>query len=546
MCDIWTCSAGYDDCDRNASTGCEVNLLITTAHCGYCTNNCNLAHATSACVNGTCVIASCNVGYVNCDNITSNGCEVDVLTSTSNCGYCGHNCTCPHATAVCTSGVCAISPCDTGYADCDLTASSGCEVNIFSVINCGSCGNICSLPNAISTCPTGTCEVLSCLSPYGDCDGIASNGCEANLQTSASTCGTCAINCNNLANVNLVHCISGSCSIATCDSEYYDCDGTVSDGCEVNLYTTNNCGSCGSTCSSRSHSSVTCPAGTCQYSCNSGYADCNGSPTDGCETDITTSSHCGSCSNDCNGNNCNCGWTGCSCGGCFHGDEPVLLVNGEYRKVKNLLSGDRVYSLNEQNRIVEDEIIMMLHLDPNLTTEFCTIETVMNESLSVTCDHYMIVHGQKERYIRADRVKHNDMLYVHTTQNSVKLVAVKSVRRDFKIGYYTPKTFQGTLIVNGIATSCYVEIVKSIQQETIHFVLAPLRWYYRVLKQLSIQQPFKWQPTTRGYVFPINILTKNRRLILFLFQTSIGYQKMFATVLITIYFIRRVLKKFKS
>jgi len=52
---------------------------------------------------------------------------------------------------------------------------------------------------------------------------------------------------------------------------------------------------------------------------------------------------------------------------CFLGDSKVRLVNGDTKKISDLRSGMKVYSMNSHNEIMEDEVIIMLHLEPNET-----------------------------------------------------------------------------------------------------------------------------------------------------------------------------------
>jgi hypothetical protein len=52
---------------------------------------------------------------------------------------------------------------------------------------------------------------------------------------------------------------------------------------------------------------------------------------------------------------------------CFLGDSKVRLVNGDTKKISELRSGMKVYSMNSLNEIMEDEVVMMLHLEPNET-----------------------------------------------------------------------------------------------------------------------------------------------------------------------------------
>ena len=64
-----------------------------------------------------------------------------------------------------------------------------------------------------------------------------------------------------------------------------------------------NCGSCGNDCTTRHvTSSVACVSGQCSFPsmvCATGYQHCSSNAGDGCETDITQPSHCGSCGNAC-------------------------------------------------------------------------------------------------------------------------------------------------------------------------------------------------------------------------------------------------------
>ncbi|CAF1222581.1 unnamed protein product [Didymodactylos carnosus] len=542
-CDIFSCVNGYDDCDSNPSTGCETNLLISATNCGSCHNNCSLAHSTSACLNGSCVIAYCDLGYINCNGITSDGCEVNILTSATNCGHCGNVCNLTHASAVCSSGACAISSCDTAYGDCDGSAVTGCEKSLRTLTDCGLCGTACHLTNCAYTCSGGACAILTCNAGYANCDGVTSNGCEADL-TTVTTCGSC-ITCN-LAYAT-AGCSNQTCVISSCNSGYSNCDGIDSTGCEVNLYTTSHCGSCNYACPSYAHSSQSCSTGVCVMSCVTGYANCDGSITNGCEADLSSTSTCGSCSTSCaTGTSCNCLFTGCSCSGaCFHGDELVSMISGEYKKVKDLLSGDRVYSLNEQNQIIEDEIIMMVHKEPNTTVNFCVVETVLNHTVTVTCDHYFPTRGSAERFVTPAKLTPNNFLYVQDTGNKIQLISVKRIRQEAKIGFYTPATYQGIIFVNNIAASCYPEAMPTLKHETIHNILAPFRWWYTILKLCGVQQPFPYQ-STPGFRYPFNHVVDNAHLVFYLFQTSVIYQKIIGTVLLVVFATRFIWRRLQN
>jgi hypothetical protein len=120
------------------ATGC------TAPNCVSC--DVKVANAVATCsATLQCTIAACNAGYLDCDMLDSNGCEVDSQIDIGNCGYCGVGCgTEAHSEPVCLNGVCQLS-CDPGYADCDLKYSNGCEVALASdATNCGACGTACT------------------------------------------------------------------------------------------------------------------------------------------------------------------------------------------------------------------------------------------------------------------------------------------------------------------------------------------------------------------------------------------------------------------
>ena len=69
------CNLGYEDCDDFYYNGCETHIYSAPNNCGGCGVECNVANASSECVNGNCAIGECLDKYVDCDGITENGCE---------------------------------------------------------------------------------------------------------------------------------------------------------------------------------------------------------------------------------------------------------------------------------------------------------------------------------------------------------------------------------------------------------------------------------------------------------------------------------------
>src|SRR5690606_25697671 len=142
--------------------------------------------------------------------------------------------------------------------------------------------------------------VTTCASNRADCDGTFSNGCEINTSNTVNHCGGCqsgptttwdgGANCSSSVgnnSITAVTCSSGNCAVTTCQAGRADCDGTFSNGCEIN--TTNNithCGGCtsgptttwdgGVACANKANATRACVTSGCVWTCQAGWKDSNG------------------------------------------------------------------------------------------------------------------------------------------------------------------------------------------------------------------------------------------------------------------------------
>jgi len=256
-----TCSPGFADCDAVARNGCET-ALSAREHCGACGTVCNNAHGSTVCVAGACV-PTCSSGYADCDGRTDNGCETQTDSDPLHCGSC--QTTCNTEVQVCSAGSCQISMCSPGRGECDGDVAEACETDLMSSAeSCGFCGNTCALPNAVPACVASSCSVSGCDSGYADCDGQAATGCEVTLASDPAHCGGCGVGCSN-AN-GTTSCAAGNCS-PVCGSGWGDCDGDPNDGCETALTSVTNCGMCGRSCPANG-GTPTCNAGVCGTRCD--------------------------------------------------------------------------------------------------------------------------------------------------------------------------------------------------------------------------------------------------------------------------------------
>lgn len=207
-CTLAQAEAGLATCTVTDCSGTPTDTQGDPSNCGSCGNVCSNAGATPACSDGVCTIGSCDLGFLDCDSSAANGCEVFAVLDPSNCGGCGLVCSLPNAVEGCSFGICGISSCEVGYGDCDGNPANGCEAAVTSdPNNCGSCASVCSLPNAQENCTASTCGVQSCDISFANCNGNDADGCEVGTSSDPLNCGFCGLVCPGGA----PHCSAGVC-----------------------------------------------------------------------------------------------------------------------------------------------------------------------------------------------------------------------------------------------------------------------------------------------------------------------------------------------
>jgi hypothetical protein len=157
----------------------------------------------------------------------------------------------------------------------------------------------------------GMALICSCTSTESGLSAGSGGGCAAGTKPCGTACvafdapatGCGAPSCNPcpaMAHGSAI-CVQGSCSMGPCDTGYADCDHQPSNGCETDTRTSSaHCGACGVTCTF-AHTQSTCADSVCQVtSCEGTFKDCNGLASDGCESDTDSDpKSCSACGNAC-------------------------------------------------------------------------------------------------------------------------------------------------------------------------------------------------------------------------------------------------------
>ncbi len=134
----------------------------------------------------------------------------------------------------------------------------------------------------------------SCPPGLGDCDN--SGSCETDLTSDPFNCTICGIVCPaGFDSTQFPLCDNNLCKLG-CEAGTEECSGNLLDGCEDILSDPLNCGSCGNQCAGNE----TCQNGSCtSVICGPGTANCDGDTV--CETTLGTLSDCLGCGDSCSG-----------------------------------------------------------------------------------------------------------------------------------------------------------------------------------------------------------------------------------------------------
>jgi hypothetical protein len=224
----------------------------------------------------------------------------------------------------CQNGCGADTDCQTA-GDGGVSGTPFCDPSSHRCVECsttGQCpgGTICSGNICVPGCTTGQklcgrtcisdtscCTAGDCLTPptpgacYAGACATVGGACSYALKSGAQVCGgtTCCLPINGTCNAN--------CTLS-CQSGWADCDMDPVNGCETSLNTTSDCGGCGRSCLTTNVATAQCTNGLCTSSCNAGYGNCSKpvAPTadDGCETNLNLDmDNCGACGRACSGTN---------------------------------------------------------------------------------------------------------------------------------------------------------------------------------------------------------------------------------------------------
>ncbi|TKS66500.1 Indian hedgehog B protein [Collichthys lucidus] len=182
-------------------------------------------------------------------------------------------------------------------------------------------------------------------------------------------------------------------------------------------------------------------------------------------------------------------------GGCFPGEASVTLESGGQKSISDLRPGERVLASagsDGSGELVYSEVLAFLDRDPVTWKLFYTLHTEAGARLSLTAAHLVFVsEGNCSegavpargalRTVYASDARPGQCVLVSEGEAGQRLgegrlsritrVTVRGSR-----GAFAPLTQQGTLVVDGVVTSCYAVLE---QHSLAHWAFSPLRLLHR-------------------------------------------------------------------
>ncbi|VEN46029.1 unnamed protein product [Callosobruchus maculatus] len=158
-------------------------------------------------------------------------------------------------------------------------------------------------------------------------------------------------------------------------------------------------------------------------------------------------------------------------GGCFTANSTVTTPTG-FKRLSELQVGDLILAVDFYTRQpLFSEVLLFLDYDPDQKREFLKFTLFSGSTFTVTPNHLLLRSGGFGQVEFAGNVKVGDRLLF----NNADILREESVSRIeivLKKGVYAPLTSAGTVIVDGVAASCYATVDS---QQIPHWAYLPFR-----------------------------------------------------------------------
>ncbi|XP_065650044.1 uncharacterized protein LOC105843976 isoform X3 [Hydra vulgaris] len=171
---------------------------------------------------------------------------------------------------------------------------------------------------------------------------------------------------------------------------------------------------------------------------------------------------------------------------CFSGNGKIIVMKSypEIKLIKDINVGDKVLSFETKTKkFIYSTVYMLAHKNETKKTNFLKISCKSGNSVTLSPKHLVYTDSYKVKH--ADQIKIGDGIWT-TCANDLKtmnLCKVDTIEITESVGFYAPLTMSGNIIVDGILSSCYANVMdvslpgfgRVSGQFIAHFGTAPLR-----------------------------------------------------------------------
>lgn len=169
--------------------------------------------------------------------------------------------------------------------------------------------------------------------------------------------------------------------------------------------------------------------------------------------------------------------------------------------------------MDSNGQLKFSEVYMFLDRDENQKREFIRIETEDGHTLTATPSHLIYTWQTNEHatvttdtanFRFAELVRIGDFVLVNVN-STLEPRRVKSIKQELHRGVYAPLTYDGTIVVNSIAASCYALVEK---HSMAHWSFMPMRSVRRIEEMLGITNDIDAPIPPRGIHWYASTLNK--------------------------------------
>ncbi|CAH1971731.1 unnamed protein product [Acanthoscelides obtectus] len=158
-------------------------------------------------------------------------------------------------------------------------------------------------------------------------------------------------------------------------------------------------------------------------------------------------------------------------GGCFTANSTVTTPTGS-KRLSDLQIGDLILAVDPYTQqAFYSEMLMFIDYNPDQKREFVRFSLISGSTFTVTPNHLVLSSEGLGQVEFAGNVKVGDRLLINSA-DVLREEFVSRIETVLAKGVYAPLTSAGTVVVDGVAASCYATVDS---QQIAHWAFLPLR-----------------------------------------------------------------------